>query len=137
MEKVSELNVLRYSLVVIAVGLAVYTGTGVYDWGSSKMIQGSGYSYGQLLGMVVGLVIIGVGSYYSLSNTKAVAFVNETEAELRKVVWPKAKPFAASTELWHYTIAIIVLMVVLVSYIGVVDFVINLGLKNFILTQSK
>lgn len=137
MEKISDHNILRYSLILIAVGLAVYTGTGVYGWGSTKMINGTTFSYGQVLGVVAGLVIAGVGAYYCLSNAKAVTFVNETEAELRKVIWPKAKPFAASTELWHYTIAIVILMLVLVSYIGVVDFIINIGLENFILTKSK
>lgn len=136
MEKLSEHNILRYALLLIAVGLSVYTGTGVYDWGSNKMIGGSEFSLGQVLGVVTGLVITGVGAYYCLSHAKAVGFVNETEVELRKVVWPKAKPFAASTELWNYTIAIIVLMLVLVSYIGVVDFIINLGLDKFILTKS-
>lgn len=134
MERVNEHNVMRFALVVIVVGLAVYTGLGVYNWGATKLIGGSSFSLGQVLGVAVGLVIAAVGAYYLLSNAKAVNFVNETEAELRKVIWPKAKPFAASTELWHYTIAIVVLMVVLVSYIGVVDFIINLGLQNFILT---
>lgn len=123
MEKTSELNLARVSVFVLSVILAVYLFFG-FKWGVERPIAGS-FTWGLALGIVTGVVIVGVAYYYCMLNPKSKAFLNETESELRKVVWPKAKPVSASTELWQYTLAVIALMVALVVYIFIVDSVIK------------
>lgn len=123
MEKTNDLNIARYSMIGLAVVLAVYIGLGLH-WGIPNILTGK-MTWGMVLGVITGLVIVGVSYYLCILNPKSVAFLNETESELRKVIWPKARPVSSSTELWQYTIAVIALMVVLVVYIFVVDLVIT------------
>ena len=123
MEKTNDFNLARLSVLVLSAVLAVYIFLGL-KWGIEYPLAGS-VTWGLALGIVTGLVIVGVGYYLSMVHPAAMTFLNETESELRKVVWPKAKPISASTELWQYTIAVIALMVTLVVYIFIVDSVIK------------
>jgi preprotein translocase SecE subunit len=131
MEKTNEMNVGRYTMLSLGLILAVYVGFGLH-WGISKPLSGS-ITWGMLLGVVTGLVIFGVSAYFCLVEPKAMSFLNETEGELRKVVWPKSTPVSPSTELWQYTIAVVALMLVLIVYISIVDSAIDVVLKYFIL----
>ena len=131
MEKTSELNLARLAAFVLAIILGIYVGYGFYI-GIQRPLAGS-MTWGMLLGSVVGLVIVGISYYLCMMSPKSMTFLNETEGELRKVVWPKSKPISASTELWQYTIAVVVLMLVLIVYISIVDSLIDILLKNFIL----
>lgn len=123
MEKTNDFNLARLSVLVLSAVLAVYIFLGL-KWGIEYPLAGS-VTWGLALGIVTGLVVVGVGYYLSMVHPAAMTFLNETESELRKVVWPKAKPISASTELWQYTIAVIALMVTLVVYIFIVDSVIK------------
>lgn len=123
MEKTNDFNLARISVLVLSVVLAVYIFFG-FKWGIGQPLFGT-VTWGLALGIVTGLVVAGLGFYLSMMHPAAMTFLNETESELRKVVWPKSKPISASTELWQYTIAVIALMVALVVYIFIVDSVIK------------
>lgn len=123
MEKTNELNVARLSMFVLSVILAVYIFLGLYYKFTTPMA--GTVTWGLGLGVITGLVILGVAYYLCMMHPKSMIFLNETESELRKVVWPKSKPFSASTELWQYTLAVIGLMIVLVIYIFIVDIIIK------------
>ncbi len=128
MEKTDNHNLLRLGLLAVAVALAVYVGFG-FKWGISAPVSESlSVTWGLVLGILVGIAVSVVGFYLTMVHTKSVIFVNEVESELRKIIWPKSKPFAARTELWQSVLAVMLLMVVLVVYISIVDFIINLGI---------
>lgn len=120
----------RWTIFILSVLLAVYVGYGLYI-NVTKPITGS-VTIGMVLGVVVGLALIGVGYFYTMVNVATVARIDETEGELRKVIWPKSMPIAASTELWQYTIAVVVMMFVLVLYIAVVDSAISFVLDKIL-----
>lgn len=130
MEKTNESQMGRLAVMALSVVLAVYVGYGIYI-GITKPISGS-ITIGAVVGPIVGLLIAGVGYFYCYINPYTVSRLNETESELRKVVWPKSTPVAATTELWQYTLAVIILMLTLVVYIAIVDTGISYTLEQFI-----
>mgnify|MGYP003493835640 CR=1 FL=1 len=133
MEKTSEMNLGRISILGLSLALAIYVGLG-FHWGVDAPLSGK-ITWGMVLGIAAGLAIFGTSYFFCMVNVKSVNFLNEVEGELRKVVWPESKPFAATTELWQYTLAVIGLMVVLVVYISIVDSGISYLLKRLILTK--
>lgn len=133
MEKTTDMNLGRLSILGLSLALAVYIGLG-FHWGVDMPLSGK-ITWGMVIGIAAGLAVFGASYYYCMVNEKTVTFLNEVEGELRKVVWPQSKPVAATTELWQYTLAVIGLMVVLVVYISIVDSVISYLLKTLILTK--
>jgi preprotein translocase subunit SecE len=55
-----------------------------------------------------------------------VRFLREVLDELRKVVWP------TPGELWRYTMVVVVTVVVIASFIGVVDWGVGEFVKRFV-----
>jgi len=76
-----------------------------------------------VLGSVVLLLVGAVGIYLlAFVNARAADFLISVEAEMRKVYWPKIKPwFAWSSELWGSTYVVIIVVVILSVFIRVVD----------------
>ncbi len=82
------------------------------------------------VGVLGGIGIALLGSVLSylvvFANAKVGEYLIAVEGELRKVYWPKMKPwFARQTELWGSTYVVIAVVVVLSLFIYVAD----LGLK--------
>ncbi len=57
------------------------------------------------------------------SNTGAGKFFREVKTELRKVIWPNKK------ELINYTIAVIVLSLIVALFIGLIDLAFSAGFR--------
>lgn len=78
---------------------------------------------------VVGAIILvlagAAGTYFLVFvNPKVTDYLIEVESEMRKVYWPKVKPwFSWSSELWGSAYVVIVVVVVISVFIQVVDLV--------------
>ncbi|MHC4915952.1 MAG: preprotein translocase subunit SecE [Planctomycetota bacterium] len=72
------------------------------------------------------LALAGAIAVYFLvfTNAKVTDYLISVEGEMRKVYWPKIKPwFAWSSELWGSTYVVIIVVVVLSVFIRVIDLV--------------
>jgi preprotein translocase SecE subunit len=76
-----------------------------------------------VLGSVLLLVAGAVGIYYLVFvNPKVAEYLISVEGEMRKVYWPKIKPwFSWSSELWGSTYVVIIVVVILSVFIRVID----------------
>ncbi len=126
-------RVMRY--VAAAVGLS-YLSFGVYrtyTWLVGKKLPfelGKALPEGVakvltpgVLGSVLLLVVGAVGVYMLVFvNARIADYLISVEGEMRKVYWPKIKPwFAWSSELWGSTYVVIIVVVILSVFIRVVD----------------
>ncbi len=50
-------------------------------------------------------------------------FLLESQAELKRVVWPKWKPISLKSDLWASTAVVIVAVIILAAIIGFYDLV--------------
>jgi preprotein translocase SecE subunit len=76
-----------------------------------------------VLGSVL-LLLAGSVAIYSLVfvNVKVTDYLIQVEGEMRKVYWPKMKPwFAWSSELWGSTYVVVIVVVILSAFIFAVD----------------
>lgn len=63
---------------------------------------------------------------FSLTDNKIVNFIKEARVELKKVVWPK-RP-----EIKKFTLIVIGVSVATAIFLGLLDFLFSLGIKNII-----
>jgi preprotein translocase subunit SecE len=128
-------RVVRYAGAGVVLSLVGYAAYKFYAW------QG-GWAPGWLAGVklgaqplsvgVLGAVLLGalgcLGAYLLVfANAKVGEYLIAVEGELRKVYWPKMKPwFSRQTELWGSTYVVIAVVIILSFYIFVVD----VGLKH-------
>jgi preprotein translocase subunit SecE len=58
--------------------------------------------------------------------SKLTEYINETKTELKHVIWP------SSRQTLYYTIAVIILSIVVAYYLGIFDFIFSQGLTKII-----
>ena len=61
-----------------------------------------------------------------LAENKIVAYCKESYSEMKKVVWPTKK------ETTNYTLMIIAISIIIAAFIGVVDYVLTIGVQQVI-----
>lgn len=59
-------------------------------------------------------------------NNKLVNYLKESRSELKKVVWPTKK------ETTNYTLLVIGISLAVAAFIGIVDFLLDIGFKQII-----
>jgi len=76
-----------------------------------------------LIGAVLLLLAGAVATYMLVFvNVKVADYLISVEAEMRKVYWPKVKPwFAWSSELWGSAYVVIIVTIVMAVFLKVVD----------------
>lgn len=62
----------------------------------------------------------------SLTNNKIANFIKEAKIELKKVVWPK------KNELKKFTLIVIGVSIVTAIFLGLLDFLFSLGVRNIV-----
>ena len=123
-------RVVRYAaaaVVLSLVGYAAYKfyawkGDVVFGWMEKVRVGNLGLSVG-VIGAVALAVIGSLGAYMVVfANAKIGEYLIAVEGELRKVYWPKMKPwFSRQTELWGSTYVVIAVVVIMSLFIFVVD----------------
>ncbi|HOX08116.1 MAG TPA: preprotein translocase subunit SecE [Planctomycetota bacterium] len=127
-------RVVRYIAAAVVLSFVGYAAYKFYVWQSDWIPRWmSGVRVGNL-GLSVGVIgavvlaMLGCFGAYMLAfaNAKVGEYLIAVEGELRKVYWPKMKPwFSRQTELWGSTYVVIAVVVILSLFIFLAD----LGLK--------
>jgi len=63
---------------------------------------------------------------FSLTDNKVINFIKEARTELKKVVWPKR------SEIKKFTLIVIGVSVATAIFLGLLDFLFSLGIRNII-----
>jgi preprotein translocase SecE subunit len=115
------------AVVLSFVGYAAYKfyawkGDVTFGWMEKAKVGNLALSVG-VIGAILLAVIGSVGSYLVVfANAKVGEYLIAVEGELRKVYWPKMKPwFSRQTELWGSTYVVIAVVVIMSLFIFVVD----------------
>lgn len=92
------------------------------DWMAAAKVGDLALSVG-VIGAILLVLAGSVGTYLVIfANAKVGEYLIAVEGELRKVYWPKMKPwFSRQTELWGSTYVVIAVVVILSLFIYVVD----------------
>jgi preprotein translocase SecE subunit len=123
-------RVVRYVAAAVILSFVGYAAYKFYAWKGDVIFWGMEKARIGNLALsvgVVGAVLMAaagsIGSYLVVfANPKVSEYLIAVEGELRKVYWPKMKPwFSRQTELWGSTYVVIAVVVILSLFIFVVD----------------
>ncbi len=122
-------RVLRYLAAAVCLSYVSYGAYRFYAWKSGDPLPfvapgtlPEAFNLGVVGGVLVLLAGV-VGIYFlAFTNARAADYLIAVEGEMRKVYWPKIKPwFSWSSELWGSTYVVIIVVVILSVFIQVLD----------------
>jgi preprotein translocase subunit SecE len=125
-------RIARYAAAGTLLSFVFYSAYKFYAWKGSTAVPlvGNWFKIGRqeiklgMLGAVL-LTILGCLGVYAVAfaNAKVGEYLISVEGELRKVYWPKMKPwFSRTTELWGSAYVVVAVVVILSVFIYVVDY---------------
>ncbi len=124
-------RILRYLAAAVGLSYVSYGAHRFYAWKSGDALPFA--APGALpeifnLGYVGALLVLLAGTlaiyFVVFTNAKAADYLIAVEGEMRKVYWPKIKPwFSWSSELWGSTYVVIIVVVILSVFIKLIDLV--------------
>lgn len=125
-------RIARYSAAGVLLSYIFFAAYKFYAWKGSSPVPfvGEWLKVGrhQIMLGEVGCVLLAIagclGVYLvAFANAKVGEYLISVEGELRKVYWPKMKPwFSRTTELWGSAYVVVAVVVILSLFIYVVDY---------------
>jgi preprotein translocase SecE subunit len=120
-------RIVRYAAAGVLLSYVAYAAYEFYAWRSGDLlpwlkIGDRPFALGEVGAVVLALAGCVVTYLVAFANVKVGEYLIAVEAELRKVYWPKMKPwFSRATELWGSTYVVVAVVVILSLFIFGVD----------------